>query len=203
MTVVSVAAVLTAVLARPAVGGSRIVGVDGPSGAGKSTVARRLAAAWGAPVIECDDFVSWECFSSWWPRFEREVLDPLGRGMAARYGVRDWQNDELGSSLRGYRTVAWAPLVIAEGVTCTRAAAGSRLAYRIWVDAPEQLRLQRGIERDGESHRDAWLRWMGDERRFFAEDHTRDLADLVVDGAPTGPFDPDSELVVAAVSDDE
>jgi hypothetical protein len=31
--------------------------------------------------------------------------------------------------------MAWAPLVILEGVTCTRLAATDRLAYRVWVEA--------------------------------------------------------------------
>jgi energy-coupling factor transporter ATP-binding protein EcfA2 len=49
------------VRSRPAVDGIRLVGVDGPSGAGKSTLAARLAALLDAPIIELDDFVSWDC----------------------------------------------------------------------------------------------------------------------------------------------
>lgn len=194
--VVSVESVLAEVAARPDVNGVRIVGVDGPSGSGKSTVARRLSALSGAPVIECDHFVSWQDFAGWWPRFENEVLDPLVHGADARFRARDWRNDEFGASLTGFKTVEWAPLVIVEGVTCTRAAARSRVTYRIWVEAPERLRLQRGIERDGETHRALWVRWMQEERRFFEQDGTRELADLMVNGAPTQPHDPMRELVI-------
>lgn len=195
MTVVSVDAVLAEVAARPDFNGIRIVGVDGPSGSGKSTVAHRLAKACRAPVIECDDFVSWGDLAGWWPRFVDEVLNPLVSGADAHYRVRDWRNDEFGSSLNGFKTVPWEPLVIVEGVTCTRAAAGARVCYRLWVEAPEELRLQRGIDRDGETHRELWLRCMDEERRFFADDDTRNLADLLVDGAPTVQHDPARELV--------
>jgi hypothetical protein len=194
--VLSVDAVLADVMRGDASGtGIRLVGVDGPSGSGKSTLATRLAARAGAPVVEIDDFVSWSDFAGWWPRFERQVLTPLLSGADARYQVRDWANDELGMSLDGWKTLAWAPLVILEGVTCTRLAAANRLAYRIWVDAPEDLRLQRGLERDGTSHRQLWLTWMDEEREFFATDGTRARADLRVIGHPTVPHDHETELV--------
>nr|BFE72260.1 hypothetical protein GCM10020092_055610 [Actinoplanes digitatis] len=62
---------------RDPVNGIRIVGVDGPSGTGKSHLASRLSGLLGAPVIEIDDFVSWDCFDGWWPRFDEQVLSPL------------------------------------------------------------------------------------------------------------------------------
>lgn len=176
--------VLREIRRRPAVAGIRLVGVDGPSGSGKSTFGRALAASAGAPVIEADDFVSWGDFSGWWPRFEEEVLDPLLNGRGAWYRVRDWARDEFGSSLRQEpKLVRWAPLVIIEGVTTTRRAVSDRLAYRVWVDAPREQRLRRGLTRDGEDHRDLWLRWQDAEDRFFSQDGTRIRADLVVDAA--------------------
>ena len=45
--------------------------------------------------------------------------------------MRDWENDEFGTSLDGWKSVAWAPLVILEGVTCTRRAAERFLAFRM------------------------------------------------------------------------
>jgi uridine kinase len=194
--VLSLDDVLADVMRRDGSGtGIRLVGVDGPSGSGKSVLAARLAAGARAPVVEIDDFVSWSDFAGWWPRFERQVLTPLLSGAEARYQVRDWANDEFGASLAGWKTVAWAPLVILEGVTCTRLAAATRLAYRIWVEAPEDLRLQRGLERDGTDHRQLWHTWMAEEREFFAADGTRARADLRVTGHPTVPHDHETELV--------
>jgi uridine kinase len=163
---------------RPAANGVRIVGVDGPSGSGKTTFARALAGAAGAPLVHCDDFVSWHDFAGWWPRFEAEVLAPLLAGRDATYRVRDWDGDELGDSLKGTKTTPAAPLVVVEGVTCTRR--GSPVTYAVWVEAPYDVRLARGIERDGESHRELWLRWMEEEATFFAADGTRERADLVL-----------------------
>jgi uridine kinase len=193
--------VLADVMGRsPARSGGRLIGIDGPSGSGKSTLAAQLADHSGAPVIQIDDFVSWTDFAGWWPRFEREVLDPLLSGSDAHYRVRDWVHDEFGTSLNGWKTVPWSPLLIVEGVTCTRREAADRLTYRIWVEAPIQLRLQRGLDRDGETHRELWLDWMDRERRFFAEDGTRARADLRVNGNPRMVDDGESEAVLIDLS---
>jgi len=170
------------VLEAAPVRGIRIVGIDGPSGAGKSTLALELASLLDAPVIQIDDFVSWNDFAGWWPRFKRQVLDPLLRGEPARYQQRDWEGDEFGSSVREWATVAWNPIVLVEGVTCTRRESVGKLAYTVWVDAPAEERLRRGIEPDGEDHRGLWHGWMDEESHFFAADHTRSRANLVVSG---------------------
>lgn len=160
----------------------RLIGIDGPSGSGKSTIARPVAEALEAPLIEIDDFVSWVDFAGWWPRFETQVLTPLLTGRTARYQVRDWEGDEFGDALAGWKRVAPHPFVVLEGVTCTRREIADRLAVRVWVDAPAHERLRRGIERDGERHRPLWERWMLEETEFFAHDGTRSRADITVDG---------------------
>jgi uridine kinase len=159
-----------------------IVGIDGPAGSGKSTLTRRLIGRTVASLIEIDDFVSWTDFAGWWPRFDDQVLQPLLCGEDAHYQVRDWQNDPNGTSLGGWKTVPWSPLVIFDGVTCTREAVTDVLAYRIWVEAPEKIRLERGVARDGEDALNLWLAWMHQERAFFLKDSTRDRADLLVNG---------------------
>jgi len=176
--------ILGEVARRPATDGIRIIGVDGCAGSGKSTLARRLAELSGAPIVEVDDFVSWDDFSGWWPRFEAQVLRPLLAGRDAHYQVRDWARDWRGSSLGGWKTLPWQPLVIVEGVTCTRRETAERLAYSIWVEAPADQRLARGLARDHGQGYDVtalWVTWMAEEDAFFAADRTRERADLIVD----------------------
>lgn len=175
------ARIADAVRGREPVDGIRIVGVDGCSGSGKSFLAARLATVLAAPVIEIDDFVSWDCFSGWWPRFEEQVLRPLLAGRDATYQARDW-SDWYGSTLGPFKTQPWAPTIILEGVTCTRRATAGRLAYAVWVEAPAEVRLARGMARDSvfPGKRQLWERWMREEDEFFSADGTRDRADLVV-----------------------
>jgi uridine kinase len=179
--------IAAAVARREPVGGVRIVGVDGPSGSGKSHLARALAGVLDAPVIEMDDFVSWDDLAGWWPRFDAQVLTPLLRGEDAHYQARDW-TDWYGDTLGEWRTQPWAPVMIFEGVTCTRRETIGRLAYAIWVDAPAPVRLARGLARDRSfaGAERLWRKWMAEEERFFASDGTRDRADLVIDTAAHG-----------------
>ncbi len=142
MADLDVPALATRVLAAP--GRPRLVGVDGPSGAGKSTIARALVAELGpdtTTLVRIDDFVAWSDFAGWWPRLEAEVLAPLLAGRDARYQARDWAGDEFGTSLGPWRTARAAPVVVLEGVTCTRRAVADRLDLAVWVEADRAVRL--------------------------------------------------------------
>lgn len=180
----------------PRLGATRLVAVDGPGGSGKSTLARRLARELGdATVIETDDFSSWDVPLGWWDRFETDVLAPIAAGQPRiRYRRHDWIADRLGD----WREHGIGAVTIVEGVSSSRAAVADRLSYALWVDAPPEVRLARGLERDGEAWRAHWASWMAAEDAFFAADAARGRADLVVDAYPSVPHDPDREIVVLA-----
>jgi hypothetical protein len=114
MSVLRIDDVLAHVMERTAVSGIRLVGVDGPAGSGKSTLAARISAGIGAPLVQMDDFVSLVDLVGWWPRFGAQVLKPLLSGSDAHYQVRDWENDEFGAALNGWKTVEWSPVVVLE-----------------------------------------------------------------------------------------
>jgi hypothetical protein len=170
----------------------RLVAIDGHGGAGKSTFAAHLAAALGdAPTIHTDDFASWQEPIEWWPRLEAEVLKPLQSGAPVRYRAYDWDSRELGAE----RELPIGEVVLIEGVSSARRAVTARLSVAIWVESPRQVSLARGIARDGEPMREQWLRWLADEEAFYARDPVAERADLIVDGAPSLAYDPDTEFV--------
>jgi uridine kinase len=193
--IVGLAEIAAAIRRCDPIDGIHLVGIDGPAGSGKSTLARRLAPLLRAPIATTDDFLSWTDLERWWPRFEAEVLTPLQAGRDATYQVRDWQDDPEGDSIARWKTTPWAPFVVLEGVTSTRRAVADQLVYRIWVEAPDELRLQRGLGRDGEYWLHHWADWREMEAQFFAADRTRERADLLVDGDPRVRHDADVEVV--------
>ncbi|MFC5182261.1 uridine kinase family protein [Actinomadura harenae] len=174
----------------PSAGPVRLVAVDGPSGSGKSTFAPRLAAALGEaasaamPLVRSDDFrVPWDADPlTWWPPFERDVLTPIMAGHPGHLRRYDWHRDVYGPD----EELPPAGALVVEGVGA--AWRGSPAAFRIWVDAPRDLRRARALQRDGLTYADAWDAWSGRESRHFASDRTRERADLLVDGtAVAGP----------------
>ncbi|MGV3617376.1 MAG: uridine kinase family protein [Fimbriimonas sp.] len=166
---------------RPSAGRTAIVGIDGCGGAGKSTLAAALAARLpGSVVVHTDDFASWEEPTEWWPRLLEGVLVPLSQGQPGRYQRYDWVERRLAE----WHHVE-AGVVLLEGVTAIRREFRPYLAYRIWVDCPRELRLQRGLERDGAEAAPLWQEWMAAEDRYCEAQRPRDAADLIVKGDPT------------------
>jgi uridine kinase len=156
---------------------TRIVAIDGPGGSGKSTLATWLAGRLDATVIHTDDFAAWDDPVDWWPRLRELVLEPLAAGRPARYEPTRWGGPE-----REPIVIEPSGTVILEGVTASRQAFRPYLAYSIWVETPRDLRLRRGLERDGEAARGAWTDWMEAEDRYIKSERPADRADLVVPG---------------------
>jgi uridine kinase len=157
---------------------TRIVAVDGPGGAGKSSLAERLARELAAPVIHTDDFASWENPTDWWPDLIAKVLQPLAAGKPARFRPTAW-----GGAEREPIEIEPAEFVILEGVTASREAFRPYLAYSIWIETPRELRLRRGLERDGEPALPQWQAWMEAEDRYVELERPAEHADCVLPGA--------------------
>lgn len=176
----------------------RLVAVDGLAGSGKTTFGERLAGALGrhGRLVHTDDLLEgWADLGSFWPRLERWLLEPLSLGRTGRYRRYDWLAGRFGDT---WYDVEPAPVLVLEGVTSARAAVSSRLTRAVWVELDPARCLARGIERDGPELLPEWQTWQQQESGHFAEDRTRDRADLVVDGAPVLPHDPAQEYVVLA-----
>jgi uridine kinase len=156
---------------------TRIVAIDGQGAAGKSTLASLLAQQLDAPIIQTDDFASWENPVDWWPEFIARALEPLAAGEPARYDPTSWGGEEREPLL-----IEPSAFVILEGVTASREAFRRYLAYSIWIETPCDLRLKRGLERDGEQARAQWEQWMEEEDRYVERERPADYADCVLSG---------------------
>jgi len=163
----------------------KLIAVDGCAGSGKSTFARNLAQALGAaPILEIDDFISNEDLTGWWPRLEEQVLSPLFAGKGIRYQARDWAGDYHGNSLKDWKEMPFSKLVLLEGIGSSRKALASRLSYSIWIEAPQELRLKRGLERDKAipGAPEIWRKFQEMEKRFFEAEQCKERAHFRVDG---------------------
>ena len=56
------------------------------------------------------------------------------------------------------------------------------LAYSIWVETSRDVRLRRGLERDGVDALPDWQRWMAAEDGYVEREQPSERADLVLPG---------------------
>jgi uridine kinase len=156
---------------------TRIVAVDGAGGAGKSSLAELLARRLDAPIVHSDDFASWENPVDWWPELITHVLEPLAAGRSASYRPTSW-----GGAEKPPVVIEPAAFVILEGVTASRDAFRPYLTFSIWIETPREVRLRRGLQRDGLHARAQWEDWMQAEDRYVERERPAERADRVLPG---------------------
>ena len=158
---------------------TRIIAIDGCGGAGKSTLATKLANIFGnCPVIHTDDFASWDHPLDRYPRVVEQVLEPLRDNQVAHFQKFDWQANRLGQ----WETVKPCSVVIMEGVSASRSEFRPYLSFSIYIETDRDLRLKRGLERDGEEILPLWKEWMAEKDECVLRDKPKKYADLVLSG---------------------
>ena len=173
--------VLELARSRPAtLGAGRLVCVDGPAGSGKTTLAAALALLEPrSRVIHMDDlYDGWDGLPRLTDQLE-PLLRPLASGAVGNYRRYDWHAGRYAETV----AVEPVPLLVLEGVGSGARAHADLTTVLAWVWAPPELRLSRGLERDGAALAGHWRQWMLDEEAHFDREETARRADLFVDGA--------------------
>ncbi|MFT4289237.1 4-amino-4-deoxy-L-arabinose transferase [Nocardioides sp.] len=169
--------VLALALGRPpTLGAGRLVRIDGPAGSGKTTLAAAVADLAGARVVHLDDlYEGWDGL----PRIDAQLgslLRPLAEGRPGSYRRYDWHTGHFAETV----VVEPAGLLVLEGVGSGADAYSALGTVLVWVEAPDEVRMRRGIERDDDAFAPYWDAWARSERALFARERTRERADLIV-----------------------
>jgi len=177
--------VASQVLARaPRLGRVRLVCIDGPAGSGKTSFAARLAFRLDSDAVRVGTVHLDDLYEGWsglegtlWQRLAAQVLEPLRSGRPGRYQRYDW----VTGAFADWVDVPVPEVLVLEGCGAARRASAPDAVLSVWVEAPAELRLARGLERDGEAMRDEWLAWSASEAAHFDRERTRARADVRLD----------------------
>lgn len=192
----------------PRCGDTRVVLIDGRAGAGKSTLANTLAAALGgeasagagtalpdaplaggAPVqiLHGDDmYEGWGGLATLDAVLLGDVLEPLAAGGTGAFRMWDWGANARSHEIR----VPQRSVLVIEGVGVALPRARELAVLTMFVEAPWEARLERGVERDQHAYADVvalWEQFERDEQAHHARTGARDAADYVVDGTAPIP----------------
>ena len=205
----SVAELVTTASARPpACGITRVILIDGPAGSGKTTLANRLAIALGgeasggagtfrpdaapasdAPVqiVHGDDmYEGWGGLATLDEVLLAQILEPIAAGDDAEFRQWDWVIDARTVTI----PVPQRPWLIIEGVGVGLPRARELAVLTVFVEAPWDVRLERGVERDLLAYDDVVERWSAfeaEERALHEQSGTRAAADYRIDGTAPVP----------------
>jgi uridine kinase len=172
----------------PTLGTGRLVCVDGPAGSGKTTLGTALAELTGAQLVHTDELMNgWRGLAAVGEQLAALVA-ALAEGRPGSYEHFAWGQDRYDHTV----AVPPAPWLVVEGVGSGAAALAAYTTVLVWVEVDDDLRLARGLARDGEAMEEHWRTFMRDERTLFARERTRHRADVLVDG--TGRESPIRQL---------
>jgi uridine kinase len=158
-----------------------IVLIDGRAGSGKSTLAAMLQNQLfkdgeSLPrLIHMDDlYEGWDGLQAGVDYLQRLILNPIAVRKKASWQEFDWS---IGERVRWREFEGQTPLIV-EGCGSISRLAAQAAQIKIWVEADDQVRYQRWLEREGSEQN--FGRWAAQEVEFYARERSPELADVTV-----------------------
>jgi len=156
--------------------------IDGRSASGKTTLAEQLQNRLfkdgeSLPrVVHMDDlYDGWYGLQAGHDYLVRQILKPVAARKRANWQEYDWA---LGERKQWREFEGGTPLII-EGCGSLSQATVEFAHLTLWLDADEDTRQQRWVQRSGHDHDEWWPIWAAQELEFYARERSAELAALV------------------------
>ncbi len=164
-----------------------IIAIDGTAGSGKTTLANKIKNHFEqTEICHLDQFYKTfnerndriGHFNVWnydYERLIKQVIEPWINKKSSKYSTYNYFVDDID----GFNILKPSKYLIIEGVTSLHPILRPYINYSIWLDADENVRLERGIQRDGERFRDLWINeWLPSETVYIKRFKPNKHADL-------------------------
>ncbi|MDP4146698.1 MAG: uridine kinase [Bacillota bacterium] len=166
-----------------------IIGVDGLGGAGKSTLVNSLKLQlqnenYYSYVLHIDDFIhpkrirydlskeEWYCYYDVQWRYDylvKEILSPIKNGEIIDKQIERYNKEDDGYFTEGVHLVHGSVLIL-EGIFLQRKELKAYLDFTIYIDVPQEVRLNRVLARDGYMGGPEDIKCKYEKRYFPAEE---------------------------------
>ena len=159
-----------------------IILIDGRAGSGKTEFAKNLQDNLFQILEQAPRLIQMEDLYSGWSGLNegalyllREILIPLNNNQTAYWKKYDWEQDARVETLSSFEKTT--PLIV-EGCGSLSQASAEIADFKIWFEAPEQIRRQRFSERDKGIFDQYFDKWSNQEDEFYSAHRSAELADL-------------------------
>lgn len=171
-----------------------LIGIDGLGGSGKTRFAEEIKILESSiEVVHLDDFylpsinrpTSAKAQSSFgsnidFKRVRTQVIEPLLADKDAYFKRYDWDTDTLAE----IHVIPRRSTVIIDGVYALTPELIGMYNLKVWIDCTREIRLARGLNRDGIGQRNQWIReWMPAEDQYVQNYSPMLKADTIINGA--------------------
>lgn len=144
-----------------------VVGINGLGGAGKSTLVNSLKSelqneSYNSYILHIDDFIhpksiryndskeEWYCYYNLQWRYDyliKEILDPIKRGEKIDKEI-EFYDKENDTYVKKHIYIPLNSILLLEGVFLQRKEIKDYLDFVIYLDVPQEIRLDRVLKRD-------------------------------------------------------
>lgn len=164
-----------------------LITIDGPAGSGKTTLAAQISECLthdgdSVLTIHLDDL-----YEGWEEPLGVELASKLEAILSAAQRSEtitipqyDWARGFFGEP-----RIAHTPdTLILEGVGSSQSRTREFASLSIWIEAPQEIALQRVLDRDGAELLSRMQSWQRREAEHFIRESTKSAADYQVKSAP-------------------
>ena len=166
-----------------------IISISGFGGSGKSSLAKRLGKELNIPVVGVDAFQKkgvfdtqyklWEIMD--YGRLEKEVIIPfINKNEVIKYGNFNANVEAITETVE----IKNVGKIIIEGVGLFRPELLNYFNFKIWIDCPLEVAIERGKKRDREYGQvptdNLWDEiWKENDLQYFEAHKPKEIADFI------------------------